>query len=412
MSLINKMLQDLEERRSEAVGTEPMFAHVRVAPQRTRIHAAWWVVLGLTLALTAAVSWIWGRQSAPDSVKAAHTQLALKLDPDLGGPVTNLPQAKDEGTKTAEPALSDSRLGELVGKPEVPVPVDSTAGRQSPPQIAVPEQLAPQRPVAAPPNASAESIPAAKLADSSKEPAVSAIPKVRDASLRAAIAPSEKPKAATGTSPLPQKGNDDESVSNVVKQVKELTPQQRADNEYRRATLLLQQNRSQDAVSALEQALQLDPFHSVARQTLAGVLVDGRRTEEAIRKLQEGLAVDRTQPALAMMLARLQVEKGELRPAIETLQKTLPQAAERSDYQAFIAALLQRDGRHKEAIEHYFVALRKSPQNGLWWMGIGISLQAENRVAEARDAFNRAKASSTLSPELLAYVEQKLGQLR
>ena len=46
------------------------------------------------------------------------------------------------------------------------------------------------------------------------------------------------------------------------------------------------------------------------------------------------------------------------------------------------------------------------------WMGLGISLQAENRLPEARDAFSRAKASNTLSAPLLAFVDQKLGQLR
>ena len=45
-------------------------------------------------------------------------------------------------------------------------------------------------------------------------------------------------------------------------------------------------------------------------------------------------------------------------------------------------------------------------------MGLGISLQAENRTADAHEAFARAKATNTLTPELQAFVEQKLQQLR
>jgi MSHA biogenesis protein MshN len=41
-------------------------------------------------------------------------------------------------------------------------------------------------------------------------------------------------------------------------------------------------------------------------------------------------------------------------------------------------------------------------------MGLGISLEAEGRSAEARDAFQRARASNSLSPELDRFVEQKI----
>jgi MSHA biogenesis protein MshN len=130
-----------------------------------------------------------------------------------------------------------------------------------------------------------------------------------------------------------------------------------------------------------------------------------------MRSLREGLQLDAGQTGLAMILARLQLERGELKPALETLQRSLPHAAERADYLAFLAALLQRDGRHREAVELYAQALRKSPGNGVWWMGQGISLQAENRIPEAIEAFKRAKASNSLSAELRAFVEERLNSL-
>ena len=131
-----------------------------------------------------------------------------------------------------------------------------------------------------------------------------------------------------------------------------------------------------------------------------------------MRRAKEGLSVDAAQPSLAMILARLQLERGELTPAIETMERTLPYAVDHADYQAFFAALLQRAERHKEAVEHYFLALQKAPQNGVWWMGAGISLQADRRKAEAQEAFKRAKASNTLSPQLQEYVDAQLAQLQ
>lgn len=195
------------------------------------------------------------------------------------------------------------------------------------------------------------------------------------------------------------------------KQVKELTSRQHAENEYRKAVQNLQQGRSAEAMNGLEQALQLDAHHAGARQALIGLLLDGRRPDRAMAIAREGLDPDLAQPGLAMILARLQLEKGELDAAIETLGRTLPHASDRADYQAFLAALLQRDEKHGQAAEHYLLALQRAPQNGVWWMGLGISLQAENRKAEAQEAFKRAKASNTLSADLLAFVDARLRQL-
>jgi len=43
-------------------------------------------------------------------------------------------------------------------------------------------------------------------------------------------------------------------------------------------------------------------------------------------------------------------------------------------------------------------------------MGLGISLQAERRNTEARTAFTRARQAG-LTPELLGFVERRLGQM-
>jgi MSHA biogenesis protein MshN len=200
--------------------------------------------------------------------------------------------------------------------------------------------------------------------------------------------------------------------ANAGKQIKEFTAQQRAENEYRKSIDLLQQGKPTEAVAGLDNVLQLDPRNAAARQTLVGVLIENRRTEDALRIAREGIAIDPAQPGLTMILARLQLEKGELRSAIETLDRGLAHARERADYLAFLAALLQRDGQHRKAADQYLLALQKSPQNGIWWMGLGISLQAEQKTADAQEAFRRAKSSNGLSPELQAFVDARLSQLQ
>jgi MSHA biogenesis protein MshN len=192
----------------------------------------------------------------------------------------------------------------------------------------------------------------------------------------------------------------------------ESTPQQQSETEYRKAVALMHQGRADEAIAGMESALRLDARNAAARQSLASLLLDQKRIDAAAARLEEGLQVDPSQHGLALILARIQVEKGNLAAAEQTLRRTLPHANERADYQAFLAAVLQREGLHAKAVEHYGLALQRSPQQGVWWMGMGISLQADNRNKEAFEAFSRAKASNTLSAELVSFVDQKLSQLK
>lgn len=197
-----------------------------------------------------------------------------------------------------------------------------------------------------------------------------------------------------------------------VTMIKEVSVPQRAEGEYRQATVYQQQGRVSEALSALENALKLDPTHAPARQLLISLLLENKRHDDAIRELRQGLVQDPAQLNFSMILARLLVERAKLSEAIEVLQKNLVQAQDRPDYVAFLAALQQKTGHHKEAIALYRQALRGHSQNGAWWMGLGISLQAEASVQEAIEAYKQAKQQPGLSAELHAFIDQKISQLQ
>ncbi|MBA5687529.1 tetratricopeptide repeat protein [Rugamonas apoptosis] len=190
---------------------------------------------------------------------------------------------------------------------------------------------------------------------------------------------------------------------------RDLGPAQLAENRYRRALQDLQEGRTSEALVELRRAVELAPRHDAARQTLVTLLIENHRTDEAAQQLQQALALDDHQPDMAMLLARLQLESGG--PALDTLLRTLPYAGDNAEYQGFVAGVLQRAQRHGEAVEHYQAALKLAPQKGVWWMGLGISLQAGKRLPEARIAYTRARAASGMTPELLAFVDRKLEAL-
>lgn len=393
MSLINQMLQDLDARGTPAAGGGILQGQLRAVPERQGVHPAWWLVLVLGIALCGAGAWMWLGQISPTSVpKTAIAELPLKFETDLNRQAAAQAPLVESAAPTP-PSASPS---------EQHMPPAGVSKDEKPSLLATDVETAELQPVAAP------ALSAKPSADVVSQPPTLAQTAV-GASGATVSASSTKP-ATTETTNSSQSG----IVANaaISKQYRESTPQLNAENEYRKATVLIQQGKNAEANIALERALQLDAQHVAARQTLVALLIDEKRQDEAVRRLREGLHADASQTGLATILARLLVERGELKPAIETLNRSLPHAVGQADYHAFLAALLQRDTRHREAVEHYDQALRKAPHNGIWWMGLGISLQAENRTAEAVDAFTRAKSTAGLSPELKAFVDQRLNNLQ
>ncbi|GIZ52439.1 tetratricopeptide repeat protein [Noviherbaspirillum aridicola] len=379
MSLINKMLQDLDARRSEVAGNDALGMQIRAVPQRRGIHPAWWVCLALAIVSAGLAGWMLLRPAPVAATSPAVAGVPLRLDVRLEPPPADQAAAVPvRGAETppsvpgASAASAPDAVVPVVQAPAPATPAPAVAPRAAPPEPARP---LPIEPVVEPRNPTVSQSPQSVAAPWAEQ---------------------------TGAAP----------VATGAKQVKELTPPQRAENEYRKALGLLQQGKGTDAAIMLEQSLNLDPHHVGARQALISILLDAARRDEALRLAREGLARDPSQAGLAMIAARIQVERGELQPAVETLEHSLSHASEQPDYLAFLAALQQRAERHKQAVELYVKALQRSPQNGIWWMGMAISLQADQRKAEAAEAFRRAKASGALSPELQAFVDGRLAQLR
>lgn len=198
------------------------------------------------------------------------------------------------------------------------------------------------------------------------------------------------------------------SVTLPSEPVKQVSQAQQADAQFRKAVAFMQQGRTSEAMAGFEAALGLDAGHEAARQALVTMLLEGKKRLEAEQVLQDGLKNKPAHSGFAMLLARLQVERGEPDLAIATLEVTLPYAGQQVDYQAFYAALLQRKNRHREAAEHYQIALKAVPDKAVWLMGYGISLQALARPVDAKEAYQRALDAKTLSPELQAFVQQKI----
>jgi MSHA biogenesis protein MshN len=414
MSLINKMLQDLDARGG-APG-EPLPPQVKpvaaarpvpnVRPKRRVIAAA---VIGSLAGV--ALAWYALGPSTPVRFAAAPARLPAaepapvpaKADGAMTGTITMLtadsasaaasPPVTAPVAASAAPALVNDSLPAPAAQPEQAAQAAQAAPRAAP---ASKEAGAPKRSVARTAAVEIAGLPSQSVAP--LEPGSEEARAIRSALMQELEARRARQAAAAPPRQAATRA-----------QGREDSQAQRAEGDYRRALASMQEGRMAETIGSLDSALRIDPSHEAARQTLVGLLIEAKRPDDAIRQLQLGLTQDPRQPALAMLLARLQIERGG--SGIETLTRTLPYAGANPDYHAFLAGALQREQRHREAAAEYAAALRAVPANGVWWMGMGISLQAEKRNAEALQAFQRAQASGVLSAELQAFVERQVRQL-
>ncbi len=186
---------------------------------------------------------------------------------------------------------------------------------------------------------------------------------------------------------------------------------EKADQDVQRARSLLLRGRVAEAAELLHAVITQEPMHQGARQLLVAHLLETQRLDEAMQLLRESLSIDAKRHTDAMLLARLLVQKKDVNAALTVLQRHAVGAETNAGYRAFHAALLQRVGRHDMAITEYRQALQVSESNALWWVGLGVSLESTERMAQAADAFRRAKTIGNLPAETAVYVEQRLRHL-
>lgn len=412
MSVINQMLRDLDARHASEQERAGLPPRLRTLPPTTVRRSAEWRLLVLGMVVGAAITallanWYFAPPALPVSVA---TPASTPVPPPAPTPAAvsqpPAPAAMPPNPETAPPAAAPTAAAAIpdLSLPPVSVPTDSAEMKLSSlPALAESDalsQFAPAKPAAqpAPPKKSA----AAKNApvQAAAQPAKAAADSVKRAPESREAKPA--PLSATSTSAA---GTEDAQIDKRMKggQAREM-----ADGEYRKAMQAVKRGDNTAAYPLFQRALELDPGLAKARQGLLSVLVGGRQWAEARQVAQNGLALDPTQTGWATILARLQFEQGDAAAAIETLARHAAHASGDADYQGLHAYLLQKQQRPAEAVQRFQAALALRPNEGRWWFGLGLALEAAGHGGEAKEAYAKAKEVGNLPGDMMSVVEHKL----
>lgn len=371
MSLINKMLQDLEARKNAPLGkpsAEPIFRDLHAVSDPGLRRWAVPLLAGAAVVMIALAGWYtWSHRDSEFSSPLAATK---------NGAVVDVPNT---------PAVTPAAVAAVT---RAPAPVmAATVNAPAMPKDHAPKRVAAIKPVP-------------------RTPPPTVVPKPAP---RAAVAASAQPPAVTA--PAHTSGTDSDAAGTIEKRTLTLTPEQRAENRYRAAAQQMQQHQVVEAEQGLRAALEEDPRHIGARDLLAALLLERGRMDDARQVLEQGLSVVPGQASFTTLLARIYVEQNAEPKAIALLEQQRRGAKPNPDTLALLATLYQRAARHGEAIVAFKEALAQRPLEGKWWLGLGISQEAEQNWNEARFAYERVR-DTNVDSRLARYAEQRLAIVR
>ncbi|GAB2669073.1 tetratricopeptide repeat protein [Vibrio panuliri] len=194
----------------------------------------------------------------------------------------------------------------------------------------------------------------------------------------------------------------------VVEQV-ELTPTQLAAKAQSRAKKALDANDLASAISHFNDALRYTPRDSEVRQTLAALFYGKGEVRKSVDLLQQGIALAQDDQSLRIAMAKLLIKEQQTSAALTPLVY-LP-SHPNSEYLSLRAALAQKSGQDDVALESYQLLVQLEPQNGRWWLGLGIQQERAFELDKAQKSYQQALNKVGLSSQSQQFIRDRLALL-
>lgn len=213
-------------------------------------------------------------------------------------------------------------------------------------------------------------------------------------------------KADAGTNRLTPQQQGQMAITEV-----KLTPKQLAQKRFTLANEAERDGKLKDAISYYEQTLGFDPSMHEARKQLAALHYGQGQLAKASEVLQQGMLLFQQQLDFALLLARVQQASGQADLALVTLANipdTHPLARQKWMAQSDLA---QKLGQFSLSEQAYRQLLQQEPQQAKWWMGLAYALDSQQQFPQARQAYRTALGHRGLSAQASAFIEQRLTQL-
>lgn len=165
------------------------------------------------------------------------------------------------------------------------------------------------------------------------------------------------------------------------------------------------------AIAAFDAILELDPTRHDVRKRLSVVLYSQNRDKQVVSLLRDGIQLSPDRADLRLMLGRLWHRQKKTRELYEVLQPMDPNVEDNSEYLELKASAATELGLYSEAASLYERLANHSPEQSRWWLGFAIALDKQGNARDALEAYLRASELQQLPASVTEFVNKRIAVL-
>lgn len=404
MSLVNDMLRDLDNRRSESESPRGRLAltPANEYPDLEKSRTPYYVAAGLIL-VVAALAYLWlqlDRGGEPRSLNISSEVASGSANTPVSstGSETETSAAELVQNQIEATAAAELQLEEVVQLTQEAIVSEIISTNQGIDLQELAQAIAEIN----------NTEPAAVVIDTPRtapEPAVTNA--VAEASTIIATAPTRTEIVSLTQSAVVDIGGSTESI----KDASDLSPQQQDVMKVQEALRIMASNRVEDAYAVLGEYITVNRYAHQSRETYAKLLLSEGAVRQAANLVEAGLQLAPNHSGFKKIKARLLVASGEINTAVDLLLRRAPDVSEDLEYHEILATaqLVNRD--YEGSAVSYNSLLKEDRNQGKWWYGFAASQDFLGNTGAARAAYTEAVRQSNLSANLRLRSEERLASL-
>jgi MSHA biogenesis protein MshN len=200
----------------------------------------------------------------------------------------------------------------------------------------------------------------------------------------------------------------EEPVFNVSTSNKSASPHRMFEQ---RIQLSLKNGDTAAAMKDLNSLIALEPRNASARKRLASLEFAQGNPKRAAFLLDQGIKLSPVDSSMRLMQARLLFREDRNVQALSLLIEHPKSVIADNELLSFRAALAEKQKDYATSLQDYAVLLQRQPGNARWMLGLAISQDKQKMHREAVITYKKVKSSNQLSTQVVSFVDGRLAAL-